>query len=292
MKQVTGKEVVMLVITILLLTIISVTVWGMVGVRSKCVTVSPESMSGRETTSFSGYRVGDVYKFGFIPYSFAWKDDKDDRQYDPITSFHLDHFPGTIASEYILNTNKKPFSTGIYDKESMRRAFGKVCSELLPKIPIENTHPDAIFDFDPTSLDPTNIGTPVVHIRLGDVINKKTGKLNPRKGFEPEVYDRLAEHLGKDGTKRVILLCGVGSLASTANSDDRARKTNDMLEQIRMNFIKHGIKTIVVRNSPDEDLCLMGTAPKIVPSLSGFARIAADIGRARGAEVIDMKPMR
>lgn len=65
-----------------------------------------------------------------------------------------------------------------------------------------------------------------------------------------------------------------------------------MLEQIRMNFIKHGIKTIVVRNSPDEDLCLMGTAPKIVPSLSGFARIAADIGRARGAEVIDMKPMR
>lgn len=202
------------------------------------------------------YRLGDMFKIEKGKYS----------RYNKETglNYHRKHFPNSIATEYMLATNK----SGDYEQ------LIKIINNRKPTIKLDNYL--------------------TIHLRIGDVIDysKKNlnemlhkytlyyNKVNYVKPFD--YYEKIINKIKKYDIKNVMLIGGF-------HREGNHQKSIDYVNYIQKYFISKGFNCSKrIDNDPDDDFLIMCNSKFFVPSGGGFSNIIKVIVNKKGGTVIEV----
>ena len=176
--------------------------------------------------------------------------------------YHIKHFPNSIATEYMLKTEKtKDFNTLL-----------DIINKRQPKF-----YPD---------------DTLVIHLRIGDVIDeidislddmltKYTKFSNGRQYVKPiKYYTNLIDTIHNYKIKKILL---IGGFHRKGNHD----KSLQYVNHIKQLFENNGFKcTTRINENADEDFLIMCNSKYFVPSGGGFSSIIKQMVILKGGTVI------
>lgn len=246
-------------------------------------TPKPQEKSGKLVNDgWRGYRVGDVWRVGYMSPVFPFAQE----QGLTTSHHHLKRFPRSIASEYLRCTTP----VGARDVKCMTEAFDKVChskgkGDMSNEIEMKGTSLkiDEVMNED-GSLKPK---TAVVHMRIGDVIGKASGVLSSKMTkMEDTVYGKVCSQMVKDGIDKAILVGGIHKTKGQGGEVDE-NESIKYLDKVMTMCKKKGVRSLLVSNDPDSDLCLFGQAEYFVSQpKSGYSQIAQAVVRKRGHKVL------
>lgn len=178
-------------------------------------------------------------------------------------NYHVKHFPNSIATEYMLATNK----SGDYDQ------LIKIINKRKPIIKLDNYI--------------------TIHLRIGDVIEDSDKSLdeilhkytifNKRNYVKPiDYYDKIINKIKNYNIKNVILIGGF-------HKKGNHQKSIDYVNYIQKYFISKGYNCSKrIDNEPDDDFLIMCNSKYFVPSGGGFSNIIKNIVNIKGGTVIEI----
>ena len=178
-------------------------------------------------------------------------------------NYHIKHFPNSIATEYMLKTEKTKDFNILLD----------IINKRQPKF-----YPD---------------DTLVIHLRIGDVIDNIDINLNNmlsdytlyKNGHQYvkplKYYTNLINNIHNYKIKKILL---VGGFHMKGNHD----KSLQYLNLIKQYFEKKGFKcTTRINENADEDFLIMCNSKYFVPSGGGFSNIIKKMVILKGGTVIE-----
>jgi len=193
---------------------------------------------------WANYRIGDVF---YNNMNSKFYDDS----FDENVLYHKNEYPGTIASEYInLNTEGTNYNL-------LRRI-------IESRITDKKTYPDILF----------------LHIRVGDVLCKKTNWLNKVNG--PLYYSKVGDDQWWDNVRKYILLNNINKVVIISGS----HMNNCLTESVkyienRKNYFENVIPGIKVEyrlgQSPDDDILLVYYAKHFITTGGGYGNMIKEI---------------
>ena len=177
--------------------------------------------------------------------------------------YHIKHFPNSIATEYMLKTEKaKDFNTLL-----------DITNKRQPKF-----YPD---------------DTIVIHLRIGDVIDETDVSLddiltdytkfsNGLQYVKPiKYYTNLIDTIHNYKIKKILL---IGGFHRKGNHD----KSLQYVNHIKQHFENNGFKcTTRINKNTDEDFLIMCNSKYFVPSGGGFSSIIKQLVILKGGTVIE-----
>ena len=201
------------------------------------------------------YRMGDMLKSTF------WRDKEAGEK------LHLEKFPKSIASRYMLATNK----TNDLD----------VLKTIIKDMPLK------IFQLDNMKNKFNIKNTVAIHLRLGDVIDKSNMHIFDflEKGTDyvrpVEHYKKIISKLKSTRYRNVVLIAG------SHNSYKNHRKSFEYLMTIRELFLENGFTVFLkIGGNPDKDFLISVSTPILVVSGGGFSALMGDMSKKLGNQVL------
>ena len=178
-------------------------------------------------------------------------------------NYHIKHFPNSIATEYMLKTEKtKDFNTLL-----------DIINKRQPKF-----YPD---------------DTLVIHLRIGDVIDNIDINLNNmlsdytlyKNGHQYvkplKYYTNLIDTIHNYKIKKILL---VGGFHRKGNHD----KSLQYVNRIKQHFENNGFNcTTRINENADEDFLIMCNSKSFVPSGGGSSSIIKQIVILKGGNIIE-----
>lgn len=202
------------------------------------------------------YRMGDMLK------SIFWRDKKTGKK------LHLEKFPKSIASRYMLATNK------IDDLDVLKTIIKDMPLKFIQLDNMKNK-----FDIK---------NTVAIHLRLGDVIDKSnmhifdflekgTGYVRP-----VEHYKKIISKLKSTRYRNVVFIAG-----SHSPEIKNHRKSFEYLMTIRKLFLENGFTVFLkIGGNPDKDFLISVSTPILVVSGGGFSGLMGNMSKKLGNQVL------
>ena len=199
---------------------------------------------------FENYRLGDVIEHP----------NKKMTSFDNKTPgvYHKEVFPSSIASKYITESKSKPRDWKVLQKVLQERCPAVLEGHRMPKA--------------------------VVHLRLGDVVDKAILESRPNdvhvhmRYIPAEKYIKVAEELKRRKIKNVTLIGGIHVRTSEDKIVD-PQYSLDYIKDVRKILKSKGINSNFMSNEPDVDFCMMTSTPFVVTGMGNFGRLVGKIAK-------------
>jgi hypothetical protein len=218
---------------------------------------------------FDKYRIGDLWRLGHDGISIFFYANAQ----TTATNYHQEYV-GTIAKKYSK-------CIGPFDKRNtdcMKKVLDEVCPHKTLTDPIRGKKED-ITEFINTDTLYATSGTTIFHLRLGDILENPIFQMVT--GSPEEDHMKAIDRIAKKGGERILF---VGGIHKKNVSEE---KSTALIERIEKHAHDKGLKTMVISNDPDTDLCVLSRAKRLVSQpKSGFSMIAQSVARKNGADVM------
>ena len=169
-------------------------------------------------------------------------------------SYHLKHFPNSIASEYLMETSE--------DDD-----YKTLSSIILKRV-------------EPKDIPPDN--TCVIHLRIGDVINmaKESAKEIAAKSvfIGPESWSNYTPCISqiRDGLQKLPKVSKIVIVAGS-HKDVKLRKSYKYLSIIKRKLEKDGYEVDMrLGGDPDKDFIFMCMSPNFIASGGSYSKLTVN----------------
>ena len=229
------------------------------------------------------YRIGDVFVLWYLmEYHIT---------FDYLLAFYEHYFPGSLAHEYLLETQAVPEKQDGQNKD-IDPAFRNITALLT--VMDRRTASD---HSDHRVAQPNEL---IVHLRLGDILTRSnyidlnktmqelweadTGFVNfdgrVKNNYNFAEYRQLVQRLPADKAFNTCVMVGASNFLTDSKEDHR----NQEYKELVANFFQDTLHCQIeyyTNDNRDETLLFLASAHYLIAGMGGFSQIAAGCVRAR-----------